>query len=192
MRIAVVVLAGGEGTRIGGGKPLRLLGDRPLIDHALGLALQWSDDVAVAVRDKAQLGSVDVPFLPDSEGDGPIAGIASALRFAHEGGMDAVLTIPCDEPFLPPDLPWRLEEALTQPVAIPFSDGRLHPASALWSSSALSALPAYLATGRRSLLGFAEAVGYATVEWPATPHDPFFNINSAADLAAAEALLRNR
>jgi molybdopterin-guanine dinucleotide biosynthesis protein A len=39
------------------------------------------------------------------------------------------------------------------------------------------------------LKGFAEAVGYAAVEWPTYPVDPFFNINSQRDLAQAERLL---
>lgn len=177
---------------MGGGKPLRLLCGRPLIEHALALARQWSDDVAVAVKREGELPGLCVPTLADREGEGPIAGIASALRFAVAREAEAVLTIPCDEPFLPADLPGRLEQALTGQAAIPSSAGRLHPATALWSSAALSSLPAYLATGRRSLLGFAEAIGYATAEWPAEPRDPFFNINGEADLLAAEAMIRNR
>ena len=50
----------------------------------------------------------------------------------------------------------------------------------------LGTLPAYLATGRRSLRGFAEAIGVARVDWPIIPSDPFFNINSPDDLAVAE------
>ena len=64
------------------------------------------------------------------------------------------------------------------------SGGRLHPVCALWKAEAAAGLPAYLATGRRSLRGFAEAVGYEAVEWPSEPFDPFFNINDEADLAA--------
>lgn len=190
MRFAVVVLAGGEGRRIGGGKPDRLLAGRPLIEHALALARDWSDDVAVAVRaPSAALG--DVPQLIDEEGDGPIAGIAGALRFAQARGLAAALTIPCDAPLLPEDLPERLALGPGK-AAIPESGGRLHPASALWAAAALPALPDYLATGRRSLMGFAEAIGFRTVEWPVAPFDPFFNVNTPEDLAAAETLLRSR
>jgi molybdopterin-guanine dinucleotide biosynthesis protein A len=35
----------------------------------------------------------------------------------------------------------------------------------------------------------AETVGYVAVDWPSEPMDPFFNINSAEDLAQAEHLL---
>jgi molybdopterin-guanine dinucleotide biosynthesis protein A len=101
-----------------------------------------------------------------------------------------VLTIPCDMPFLPWDLPVRLTSDAAATVAA--SGGRLHPICALWKAEARDALPAYLATGRRSLKGFAEAAGYEAVQWPTEPFDPFFNINDEADLARAEELVRSR
>jgi molybdopterin-guanine dinucleotide biosynthesis protein A len=73
----------------------------------------------------------------------------------------------------------------------PASGGRLHPVCALWRARAADGLGAYVASGRRSLRGFAEAVGYATVEWGTEPIDPFFNVNDADDLQRAEALLAN-
>lgn len=192
MRMAVVILAGGEGSRMGGGKPFRLLGGRTLLDHALDLARSWSDAVAISARDQAI--DRDMPVLRDAEGAGPIAGIASALHFARDRALDAVLTIPCDVPLLPSDLPARLWAVLTGSinVAVPVSGGIRHPASALWSVNALDALPAYLATGRGSLMGFADQVGFATVAWPDERFDPFFNVNTPEDLAEAEALLKNR
>lgn len=192
MRTAVVILAGGEGSRIGGGKPFRLLAGRPLLDHAVEAARRWSADIAISARDQAIEG--DIAVLRDAEGQGPIAGIASALRFARARNLDAVLTIPCDTPLLPDDLPGRLETALSGSIAaaIPESAGIRHPASALWAVEAIEGLPAYLATGRGSLMGFADRIGFATVEWPAEPFDPFLNVNTPEDLAEAEALLKSR
>jgi molybdopterin-guanine dinucleotide biosynthesis protein A len=46
----IVILAGGEGRRIGGGKPQRMLGGETLLDRALGRARSWSDEVLVAAR----------------------------------------------------------------------------------------------------------------------------------------------
>ena len=53
-------------------------------------------------------------------------------------------------------------------------------------TAALDFVAEYLASGRRSLRGLAETVGYVAVDWPADPEDPFFNINTSADLAEAE------
>jgi molybdenum cofactor guanylyltransferase len=170
----IVILAGGEGRRIGGGKPARLLGGQSLIDRALARARSWSDTVLVARREG------DDPAI-----EGPLGGVAAALALGGD-----VLTIPCDMPFLPDDLPARLVSG--KAVTMAASGGHLHPVCALWKAEAAAGLPAYLATGRRSLRGFAEAVGHEAVEWPSEPFDPFFNINDEADLARAEALLKSR
>jgi molybdopterin-guanine dinucleotide biosynthesis protein A len=191
---AVVILAGGEGRRIGGGKPLRRLAGATLIEHALRQAMPLSPIVAISVKDRAQLGAIaGVPLLLDGQGEGPIAGIAAALGFARSQGLGFVLTIPCDTPLLPPDLLTRLSEALgaVHGAAVATSGANLHPSCALWRSHTAEALPAYLAAGRSSLKGFAAQVGMVEVEWPASPFDPFFNVNSADDLAAAEARLRS-
>ena len=174
----IVILAGGEGRRIGGGKPQRLLGGETLLDRALRKARRWSDEVLVAAREGGDLR--DDPGI-----EGPLGGVAAALGLGED-----VLTIPCDMPFLPDDLPeWLVSHEVATLAA---SGGRLHPVCALWKAEARDALPAYLATGRRSLTGFAEAVGFRAVEWQIEPFDLFFNINDEADLARAEALLRSR
>jgi molybdopterin-guanine dinucleotide biosynthesis protein A len=174
----IVILAGGEGRRIGGGKPQRLLGGETLIDRALRKARGWSGEVLVAARQGGDLQ--DDPAI-----EGPLGGVAVALALGGD-----VLTIPCDMPFLPDDLPARLVSEAAATIAS--SGGRLHPVCALWKAEARRALPPYLATGRRSLTGFAEAVGYQAVEWATEPLGPFFNVNDEADLARAEALLRSR
>jgi molybdopterin-guanine dinucleotide biosynthesis protein A len=174
----IVILAGGEGRRIGGGKPQLLLGGETLLDRALRRARNWSGEVLVAARTGGDIA--DDPAI-----EGPLGGVAAALALAGD-----VLTIPCDMPFLPDDLPRRLVSDATVTVAA--SGGRPHPVCALWKAAARNALPAYLATGRRSLTGFAEAAGYAAVEWPVDPFDPFFNINDPAALARAEASIRSR
>lgn len=192
--IAVVVLAGGRGTRIGGGKPQLRLGGRTLLERALNQAEQWSKTVAVAAGDGTQLDVGCYRNLADEpELDGPLGGLAAALRFARECGVEAVLTVPVDTPFLPPDLPRRLAAAIgISGAAIPTSGGRLHSVCGLWRVQTLDHLRSYAATGRRALMGLAEAAGFVTVDWPAEPFDPFFNINRPGDLAEAERLLARR
>jgi molybdopterin-guanine dinucleotide biosynthesis protein A len=188
---AVVVLAGGEGSRIGGGKPLVMLGENTRVERALERARAWSNRTVVSLRSADQAGQLGLPWIADAPGiDGPLAGLASALEWARGQGANGLLTIPCDMPFLPDELPQRLVAGIGEMgAAIAASGGNLHPVCGLWRTAALVEVPTYCASGKRSLRGFARHIGFAEVEWPATARDPFFNINSPADLAAAEALL---
>jgi molybdopterin-guanine dinucleotide biosynthesis protein A len=63
--VAVVILAGGESRRIGGGKPLKQFAGERLIDSALRNARSWSSIAAVAVRGRAQVDPVNVPIVTD-------------------------------------------------------------------------------------------------------------------------------
>ena len=170
---------------MGGGKPLRRLGGRTLLERAIERARGWSDEVAVAARAAVQVGEPGIPVLIDPPGlEGPLGGLASALRLERE----TVLTIPCDAPFLPEDLPERLGAALPgHAAALAASGGRVHPVCGLWRTEALAQVRTYAASGRRSLIGFAEMIGFAAVEWP---EGAFFNVNSLQDLAEAETRLR--
>lgn len=188
---AVVILAGGEGRRIGGQKPLRLLGERRLVDRAIDRARCWSDIVAIAVRDQCQAPSVDAETIQDWAIEGPLGGLAAALKFARTKSCPVLLTIPADMPFLPRDLFDRLGAALGNfECAMASSGGHAHPVCGLWRTSALGQVDHYASGGARSLKGFAAVVGAVEVEWPTSPDDPFFNINSADDLAEAEKRLR--
>lgn len=191
-RIGVIILAGGDGRRIGGNKPLKRLAGTTLIERALTSARRWSDTVAIAVRSADQLEySAGWPLLCDQAGEGPLAGLASARPFAEAHGLEGVLMIPCDAPLLPADLLPRLAAALTPParVAVASSGGRLHPTISLWRLAGLNAVPGYMALGQSSLMGLLEQVGFAEVAWSTDPFDPFLNINTEQDLQAAAAIV---
>lgn len=185
-----VVLAGGDGRRMGGAKPMRRFGGTTLAAHALELARSYGASVAMAVREATQVwGVADAPLLFDDPAiEGPLAGLASALRSARVRGATEVLTLPCDSPYLPPDLGIRLRLALRDEhgVAVARSRGQLHPVCALWRVETLDALPDYLATGRRSLDGFARAVSLTVVDWAFADPDPFANANTPDELAALQ------
>lgn len=190
MKLLIAILAGGAGSRMGGGKPSRLLGGLALIDRAIATARGWPGELRLSLRMEGQIDRRDLPvILDDSAIEGPLAALAAALRAAAASGCDAALTLPCDMPFAPEDMAERLIGSIGPAgAAIAASGGRLHPVCGLWRVRCLEALPGYLAGGRRSLIGFAESVGFAAVEWEG---DPFFNINDASDLAEAERRLRS-
>lgn len=195
MSLVIALLAGGAGRRIGGGKPHRLLGGTRLLDRALTTARAIAAPTILVVREPGQVDGFGGTVVLDTPGiDGPLAGLFSALAWAADAGADRVLTLPCDMPFLPADLHPRLESALTQEVgaAVAASGGRLHPVCALWRTTTTPTLARRAREGNLSLRGLAEAVGCAIVDWPVDRGDPFVNINTAEDMAAAEAALGRR
>lgn len=182
--IAVVILAGGEASRMGGGKPLRLLGGQTLLDRAIERARGWSDRVYLSARSPEQVGAAGLPLLIDEPGlAGPLAGLSAARRV----DCPAILTIPCDMPFLPEDLLTRLAAVLPgHGAALAEGGDRVYPVCGLWRTEALGEIGRYAATGARSLAGFARTIGFATANWDSHPFD---NLNTPAELAAAEARL---
>lgn len=190
--LGVLILAGGEGRRIGGDKPLRQLGGASLLERALKRASQFSPAISVGLRYPGQMPvPADAEIVVDFPGmSGPIAALAAGLAWADARGLARLLTLPCDAPFVPANLSERLyltAQRFGVPVALPSRLGRLHPACGLWSVQCQQQLAKYTAAGRSSLIGLAEGIGFASVAWDGEVEDPFLNINTLADLAAAEA-----
>lgn len=190
-KVAVVILAGGEGARIGGDKPRRTLHGERLIDRAVRQARSWSEIIAVSVREPQQVRPIDAQLITDEpDVAGPLGGLVSAVKFGQALGCDFVLTIPADTPLLPADLLDRLVRSIgSRDCALASSEGRLHPACGLWRTNRLHEVDAYIRSGRRSLNGLAETIGFEKAEWQADSIDPFFNINTPDDLSRAERLV---
>jgi len=194
-KILAVVLAGGLGRRMeGASKPLLTLGGRRLIDRVVARA--GPRDVALNVHDAADAERLNLglPVIADALPGhaGPLAGILAALDHAAREHYEAVLSLPCDAPFLPEDLADRLVEAARETrdgLACAASGGRVHPVVALWPVGLRDNLRrALVDEGMRAIGQFQRRFDCAVVEWPDTPQNPFMNINTPADLAEAEAL----
>jgi molybdopterin-guanine dinucleotide biosynthesis protein A len=189
-----VLLAGGLARRMGGGdKPLLTLAGRPLLAHAAAaLAPQCTALVLNANGDPARFAAFGLPVVADTlpGHPGPLAGILAGMRWAaaHHPGRADILTIAADTPLLPGDFGARLAAARgTAPIACARSGGWTHPTAALWPVALADRLEAAIRAGARGVLAWATGEGLALADFAAEPHDPFFNINTPQDLAAAEA-----
>lgn len=194
MQPAAVILAGGMASRMGGGdKGLLWLGGQSLLDHIIARVAPQAAALALnANGDAARFASLGLPVLPDPlpGRPGPLAGILAAMIWAAAQGATHVVTVPSDTPFVPCDLiPRLLLAAETAPLAIAASGGRMHPTCALWPTALADDLQATLAAGQRRVMDYANRHGAAQADFAVGPPDPFYNINTPADLVRAESWL---
>ena len=184
--IAALVLAGGRASRLGGGdKPLLPLAGATLLDILLARLRPQVSALAISANgDPARFARFGLPVLPDAPGHaGPLAGVAAGMEWAARQGADTLLTVPGDTPFIPEDLATRLGAAPAWAV----SDGAVHPLIALWPAAEAARLNAWVADGHDlRVKSFGASLLMRAVAFEETP-DPFFNINTPADLAKAQA-----
>jgi len=196
--IATVILAGGQGVRLGGGdKPLRTIAGRPMLDHVLERLGTQSGEIAISANgDPQRLATFGLPVIADKGGGGagPLAGILSGMRWASARGAARLLTAAGDTPFLPVDLGRRLGEVDAGRIAVASSARRQHPVFALWPVALEADLAKFLSNSETlSVMAFLEPFEPVTVDFPFSlvggkPLDPFFNVNTPEDLAQAEAI----
>ncbi|WP_224816907.1 molybdenum cofactor guanylyltransferase [Hasllibacter sp. MH4015] len=180
-----VILASGAGRRIGGDKAQVMLAGRPLWRH---VADRVAPQVSVlAINGPGVWG--DYGHVRDEvPGLGPLGGVLAAMRWGAGQGAERVLTVAVDTPFLPGDLVARLADT-DGPVAIARTGDGLHGTTALWDVALAGDLHAALARGTRKVTDWAGHHGIAPVDFPDTTPPAFFNVNTAQDLARAEAWL---
>ncbi|MEZ5884375.1 MAG: molybdenum cofactor guanylyltransferase MobA [Paracoccaceae bacterium] len=198
MRVVGLILAGGQGRRMGGrDKAFLMLGGRPLVGHVLARFAPQVEGVAISANgDASRFAPFAVPVLPDAcgqMGEGPLAGVLAGLDWARAQGADMLATIPVDLPFLPRDLVARLCAAAAVQVppgaAVALCGGRRHPTSALWPVAMRDGLASLFAAGERRMqvaLSTAAEVRFDVADGGA---DPFENLNTPEDLVRAEARL---
>lgn len=191
LEFATIIACGGKSRRFGADKVLQTLDGVSLFDRAVDIATSYGGPVAIAIREGKPAFERQLPLLVDQETDlGPIAALASGFAFAQSRRCSHILLIACDQPFLPPKLPQRLAAKIGNAgVVLPVSAGHDQNMAALWRCDP-DGLAAYLNDGRRSLWGFAQRVGIERLEWDGRKGDPFADIDTRADLAAAEAQIR--
>jgi molybdopterin-guanine dinucleotide biosynthesis protein A len=198
LKIAGVLLAGGQSQRMGGGdKCLRLLAGRPILAHIIERArTQVTALVLNANGDPARFATFGLPVVADGVAGfaGPLAGVLAGLDWAAENlpGATHVASFATDAPFVPRDLVPMLREGMRAGIfelACAGSSGRVHPVFGLWPLALRDDLRAALASGVRKVDQWTAGYRLVEVEFPAAPIDPFFNANRPEDLAEAERLV---
>jgi len=142
------------------------------------------ENMALSANGDAQrFAFLGLPVLPDADVQGPLSGVLAGLHWAVAEGATALVTVPCDGPFIPADLVPRLCLAAEGGhPALAQTGADVNPTYGLWPITCLPALEAFLASGAVARLrDFAQMQGGT---WATFPKGSFANANTPQDLAA--------
>lgn len=199
-----VILAGGNGTRMGGqDKGLMEINGRKLVEFAIeALKPQVSDIVVSANRNIHEYQKFASHVISDisPQYHGPLAGIFSVMLFLDKSTRNSdpvsdLLVIPCDMPLLPADLTARLYKArggnINRHKAVIVDDGdRLQPLCGLLPMVLKPHLEAFLNSGHRKVTHWLQSIDVLTANF-SDEKSKFININSPENLSVLEALLES-
>ena len=188
-RITGVILAGGQGRRMGTiDKGLVSIDGRPMVAHVLGRLRPQVDEILInANQHRVEYEAFGYPVLADAIGGfaGPLAGLHVALTHAS---FARIATVPCDSPFLPEDLIARLSASLRASqaeLAVARTFDQPHPVFALVRKTVLPHLTQFLEGGGRKIDAW-----YATLKTVEVAFDDeaeaFRNINTTDELRQAD------
>lgn len=184
-----LVLAGGQGSRMGGvDKGLAPFRGRPMVAHVLERLAPQVDEILVnANRNPEAYAAFGHRVIADEIPGfaGPLAGFERGL--AHARG-ELVATVPCDSPFLPPDLVPRLRAALESAgadLAVARTGTQAHPVFCLMRRSVHASLERFLASGQRKIDRWYAALAVVEVAFD-DEAQAFANINTRDELADLE------
>jgi len=196
-RLSGLVVAGGQSRRLGTDKRAARVGTLTLLERAVALLAEVSDDVMTAgPRDAGTVAEAGVRFVPDPVPDrGPMAGILAGLRHARHPRL---LVIPVDMPMLTAAflrfLAGRDPDAA---VTVPRWRAGVEPLVAVYHRTCTADLADRVARGTTALHTFivstARPVRFVDEPEIRAYGDParlFLNINTPGDLIRAERLLR--
>jgi molybdopterin-guanine dinucleotide biosynthesis protein A len=181
----------------GGDKSRTKIGGVTILQRVLErLSPQCSRVIINANGDPARFADTGLPVVADSVPDfaGPLAGILAGLDWvaSQAGDIADVVSVPGDCPFLPRDLVARLREARAVqnlPLACARSGDWRHPVIGLWPVALRGDLRQALTRDHvRKIEAWTARHGVALADWPVEPFDPFFNVNTPEDVAAAECI----
>jgi molybdenum cofactor guanylyltransferase len=153
--ITAVILAGGQGSRMGGiDKGLVMYGDKPLVGHVIdAIRLQLDKIIVNANRSLDDYATFGFPVVADdlTGFQGPLAGFVAAMQAADS---DYILTLPCDGPIVHEEYVEEMRRAMQRSEAdiVVASDGEwMQPVYALIPCRLLDDLKQFLDSGERKI-----------------------------------------
>ena len=188
-----VILAGGLSRRFSGrNKAFLKIGQKRLIDHIYRVFCAVFDEIIIVTNQPAAYLDFDATIVSD------VFPVRSSLTGIHTGlfysGNPFIFAVACDIPFLQEDLVRLLVSRIeaSAGVVIPETSEGLEPLCAVYAKSCLPVVERQLEQQKFKIQRFFKSLRVLRIpEESLRTADPelksFFNINTPADLARAEA-----
>lgn len=196
-QFSVIIIAGGESSRMGTNKAFVKLGGRPLIEHVLERVAPLGQDETLLITNRPdEYLHLDLPMYSDVLPDkGALGGIYTAIHYSQ---YDHALVVACDMPFVNTALlEYMLSLRAGFDVVVPIVDRHPQGLHAIYSKNCLGPIRQRLETNHLKVIGFYDDVRVRYLE-PAEyqPIDPqglsFFNVNTPDELEQARQHLKGQ
>ena len=188
--ITAVILAGGQGRRMGGqDKGLLEFNGRPLVEILIESLQQQQLSILInANRNQTLYETYGLPVISDQLDDyqGPLAGFAAAMATVD---TRFILTLPCDGPLLADDYAQRFIDCQARhgaPIVVASDGQRLQPVHALIAVELLASLQQFLDSGDRKIDRWYAEHDFVQADFSDCA-GMFRNINTPQDQASLEA-----
>jgi len=199
---AVVILAGGKSSRMNGiNKAFLYINNQKLINIILCKVVNLKLPVAINANQHInRFKQFNNNVIKDKNyiGLGPLSGVYTAMSWTKTQSLNWVLTLPCDVPFFPNDIFFKVEEKIKNInkniKIISFSSNeKKHHIISAWNLCLKKDLKFALENRERKVDTFVSRFKneYLKYNFDAKSLDPFFNINSENEIKKLESYKLN-
>ena len=188
----LVILAGGQSRRFGGGyKTLNKFNKISILDRIIQNFSKLEMEIVLNVNsNEDQFLKTGLHLIKDEleNFQGPLAGIYSSMKWVLENrkNIEWIFTSPSDTPFLNKSLVNKFLSTNYNNktnIVIAKSSNKTHPVIGFWHISLIKSLEEFLAKDNRKIMHWVEGQNYKILNFD--NKNNFFNINTKADLEEA-------
>ena len=198
MDTSCIILAGGQGLRLGRDKVLATIGSRSLLEQVISCVSLVCTEISVVIAQESVIpkftSHLNTRILTDTyPGKGPLAGIHAGLIASNSLYN---LVVASDMPFLNQDLlRYMIELATDFDIVVPRVDNLVEPLHAVYSKNCLAPIEDMFKQNKLSVHQLLNSVKVRYVETEEIErfdpeHLSFFNVNTEADLDKARGLAK--
>ena len=188
----LVILAGGQSRRFGGGyNTLYKFNKISILDRIIQNFIKLEIEIVLNVNsNEDQFLKTGLHLIKDEleNFQGPLAGIYSSMKWVLENrkNIEWIFTSPSDTPFLNKSLVNKFLSTNYNNktnIVIAKSSNKTHPVIGFWHISLIKSLEVFLTKDNRKIMHWVEGQNYEILNFE--NKNNFFNINTQADLEEA-------